>query len=230
MSIRQRLSAALSPAAMLVAILALVLSAAGAGYAAGKIGTSDLKDNAVTSPKVKNGTLKAADLVKEKPFTYVRAAAFDDGGEGDCVWQSAQDLLPGLARVGYRLDRFGTVHLSGLVVGTNGPGGDGVCGDQSEDARVFRLPAKYRPQKHAISTQGDGGTGGTLLIVSRNGINVPGLSLPAGTVYWTGDASFGLILEGISFPAAGSKVYGRTADARVGTAEGRALLKRLGIG
>ncbi len=95
---------------MLVAIFALVVGVAGAGYAAGKIGTSDLKDNAVTSKKVKNGTLKAADMVKEKKFKYVRAAQFGDGGDGDCVWQSGHNQIPGLARVGYRTDRFGTVH------------------------------------------------------------------------------------------------------------------------
>ncbi len=46
----------------MVATLALVLAASGAGYAAGKIGTRDLVDSAVTSAKVKDGTLQPADL------------------------------------------------------------------------------------------------------------------------------------------------------------------------
>ena len=49
MSITQRLSAAMSPAAMILAIFALVVSAAGAGYAAGKIGTNDLQDNCTSA-------------------------------------------------------------------------------------------------------------------------------------------------------------------------------------
>ena len=230
MSIRQRLSAAMSPAAMLVAILALVLSAAGAGYAAGKIGTSDLKDNAVTSPKVKNGTLKASDMVKEKKFSYVGASAFLDGGDGDCVWRSGHNDLPGTARVGYRIDRFGTVHMSGIVAGADGAGGDAECGNESEDFFIFRLPAKFRPEKHVLRTQFDGTDGGTVLIASRRGLEVPGvLSVPAGTVYYSGDPGFGLLLDGISFQVAGTKVYGRSADATVPTADRRALLERLGL-
>lgn len=229
MSIKQRLSAAMSPAAMLVAILALVLSAAGAGYAAGKIGTSDLKDNAVTSPKVKNGTLKAADLVKEKKFRYVGSAAFSDGGQGDCVWQSGHTLASGLPRVGYRVDRFGTVHMSGIVVGQDGVGGDADCGNEPEDPTIFTLPSKFRPVKSVFRVQATGGTSGTLVIAGRGGLITPGLSIPAGTVFWTGDPSFGLLLDGISFPGSGAKVYGRTADSRTTTADGRALLERLGI-
>ena len=210
MSITHRLSAAMSPAAMILAIFALVVSAAGAGYAAGKIGTNDLQDNAVTSPKVKNGTLKATDLVKEKKFRYVGAAAFGDGGEGDCVWQSGHVQIPGLARVGYRTDRFGTVHLSGVAFASDGPGGDADCAStESEDIRIFRLPSAYRPVKHVFHIQGDGSTNGTLLIAGRNGLSVPGITLPAGTVAWTGSPSFGAILDGISFPQASSKVFGR---------------------
>lgn len=231
MSITRRLSAAMSPAAMILAIFALVVSAAGAGYAAAKIGTDDLKDNAVTSPKVKNGTLKAADLVKDQKFRYVGSAAFGDGGEGDCLWQSGHLQIPGLARVGYRTDRFGTVHLSGVAAGPDGPGGDAVCAaTEAEDIRVFRLPSAFRPVKHVFRVQSTGSESGTLVIAGRNGLTVPGISLPAGTVAWTGDASFGVILDGISFPQASSKVFGREAARGTTTAEGRALLERLGLG
>jgi len=47
---------------MLVACLALVLSMGGVSYAATKIGTRDLAADAVTSAKIKNGTVRAADL------------------------------------------------------------------------------------------------------------------------------------------------------------------------
>ena len=44
-SLLRRVGATLSPAALLVAILALVFSAAGVGFAAGQIGTSGIKNN-----------------------------------------------------------------------------------------------------------------------------------------------------------------------------------------
>lgn len=47
---------------MLVACLALVLSMGGVGYAATKIGTRDLANDAVTSAKIKDGTVRPADL------------------------------------------------------------------------------------------------------------------------------------------------------------------------
>jgi hypothetical protein len=48
--------------ALLVALLALVISLGGTTYAVSKIGTAQLKANAVTSPKIKNSTIKLADL------------------------------------------------------------------------------------------------------------------------------------------------------------------------
>jgi hypothetical protein len=225
-----RLNASMSPAAMIVAIIALVLAGTGVGYAAGSIGTSDLKNDAGTSPKVRNGTLKAADLVKEKPFKYVGAAAFGDGGEGDCVWASAHDQLAGLPRAGYRLDRFGTVHLSGLVVGSDGPGGDAVCsGAEIEDLQLYRLPSGFRPRKLVVRVQTTGTSSGTLIIAGRGGLNAPGLSVPAGVVLWTGDIGFGVVLDGLSFPADSSKVYGRDAARATTSAEGRRLLQGLGL-
>ena len=53
----------MSPAALLISILALVVAAsAGSAYAATKIGTKQLKDNAVTSTKIKNRTITTGDL------------------------------------------------------------------------------------------------------------------------------------------------------------------------
>jgi len=54
-------------AALLISLLALFVSLSGVGYAAvvlapNSVGTAQLKDNAVTSPKVANGTLKSRDL------------------------------------------------------------------------------------------------------------------------------------------------------------------------
>lgn len=59
-----RFARASSPAALLISVLALVVvvTGAGAAYAAATIGTAQLKNNAVTSPKIKNGTITTADL------------------------------------------------------------------------------------------------------------------------------------------------------------------------
>jgi len=67
--------------ALIVASLALALSAGGAGYAAATIGTSDLANNAVTSPKVKNGTLKTSDLSK-KALASLQGATGPAGAPG----------------------------------------------------------------------------------------------------------------------------------------------------
>ena len=46
----------------MVASLALVLAAGGAGYAAGQVGTRDIAKDAIVSSKVKDGSLQPADL------------------------------------------------------------------------------------------------------------------------------------------------------------------------
>lgn len=47
---------------VVISLLALTVSLSGAGYAAVVVGTSDLANNAVTSPKIKNSTIKTKDL------------------------------------------------------------------------------------------------------------------------------------------------------------------------
>ena len=48
--------------ATVVAYLALMTALGGSAYAASKIGTSDLKPNAVTSPKIGSGAVRASDV------------------------------------------------------------------------------------------------------------------------------------------------------------------------
>lgn len=58
-----RLFQAMSPAAFLISILALVVAvSATSAYAAVRIGTKNIKNNAVTSAKIKNGTVSTVDL------------------------------------------------------------------------------------------------------------------------------------------------------------------------
>jgi hypothetical protein len=219
----RRVGSALSPLALLVALLALVTGAAGVGYAAGQIGTSDIKNsaitaqkikknavtdkkikkNAVTAKKVKDGSLTAADLVAEEPQ---HAATLLNGGEGDCVWQSGAALAPGLGGPTFRKDRFGVVHLSGIAVGNNGAGGDGVCDPsdpgQASDAIVFMLPAGYIPAKTMIV--GDLSSGGTIL-VGAAGLNTGTLVLPPGAVASNATGS-AILLDSVVYDPAGSSV------------------------
>jgi hypothetical protein len=48
--------------AFLIGVLALVVAMGGVGYAAGRIGTADLKNGAVTSPKIRDETIRLGDL------------------------------------------------------------------------------------------------------------------------------------------------------------------------
>ena len=207
----------MSPVALLVAVLALVVSAAGVGYAAGQIGTKQIKNKAVTAKKIKNnavtnkkikanavtadkipdGSLGAAELV---PNEVEHAATLLNGGEFDCFWQSGTAIIPSLNAVSYRKDRFGTVHLAGVVQGTDGLGGDLTCnsGDpgQASDAIMFMLPAGYVPAKTRI--YGSLGTGG-VIVVGAGGLVQGTLALPPGAVAASPDT---ILLDGIDFDAA----------------------------
>ena len=82
--------------ALVVASLALALSAGGAGYAAATIGTADLANNAVTSPKVKNGTLKPSDLSK-KALASLQGAPGPAGPAGRTAGHNGAPGAPGTA-------------------------------------------------------------------------------------------------------------------------------------
>jgi hypothetical protein len=214
----KRVHSATGTVALALALLALVASAAGVGYAAGQIGTNDLAKNAVTAPKIKNnavtakkikknavsskkvkdGSLTNADLVVEEK---ARLATLGNGGEGDCVWQPPNSLLPGY-NVGaptFRKDRQGVVRMSGLSVVIDGPGGDGDCDPsdpgQISDGIAFILPAGYIPAK-TIYNPAMGG-----FIVGAEGASIAGGALPPGAVFGPS-----LILAGVTFDSAGSGV------------------------
>ena len=231
---------AASPAAIAVAALALVLAAGGAGYSAALIGTKDIrngavtgakiKSNAVTSPKIKNGTVTNTDLVKEQRFVKFSAPGapdFANGGQGDCVWQSAATTIPGVGDPSYRVDRSGVVHLAGIAIGGNGPGGDATCdySGQVEDGVVTILPQRLRPATIQVRPVGAAGNG--VIIVGNTTIS----GIPAGAVFWQGSPSFGVLLDGISYVPAGSPLAARTAARAAPRThlgpQGRALLRHL---
>jgi trimeric autotransporter adhesin len=55
--------------AMGVALIALVVAMGGSSYAALRIGTKQIKDNAITSPKIRNGAVKNIDLARNSVVT-----------------------------------------------------------------------------------------------------------------------------------------------------------------
>ncbi|WP_141015408.1 hypothetical protein [Nocardioides sambongensis] len=227
----KRIQGALPSASMAMAILALVVAAAGTGYAAATIGTKDIKNGAVTSAKVKDASLQAADLVKESKFRYIGrpgAPAFRDGGQGDCVWRSAAAVISGIQPPAFRKDRFGTIHLVGVVIGADGPGGDASCdgATESEDPVIFVLPQAYRPARTLIRPVGPDGS---IIVVGPSGLFAPGATLPPGAVAWAGDPEFGALLDGISYQPAGSRLVAGGPVSRT-TPQGRRILERLGLG
>lgn len=220
----RNISSSMSPAAMVIAILALVLAGAGAGYSAATIGTSDIQNNAVTGKKVKNGSLKAVDLAKEKKYT---SPTLGNGGDNDCLWSDVSvTALPGLRKVAYRTDRFGTTHLSGIAIQQDGPGGDAACGgmDAVVDYTIFTLPEGSRP---AASLYMVTSTGNLMLVPGPGGLDLGGGTIiPSGAVLCSslGDPCF---LDGISFETARAKVTPRGTTTRPISAEGRELLRQL---
>jgi hypothetical protein len=215
----KRVNSATGAVALVLALLALLASAAGVGYAAGQIGTNDLannavtakkiknnavtakkiKKNAVTSKKVKDGSVTPADLARQEAQ---KKPTLGNGGEGDCIWQSAEAIIPGVSGPTYRLDRNNRVILTGLVVASDGPGGDGDCdpGDagQVSDGIIFTLPAGYVPAK----TQYLVSIAGLVLIAGPQGFTDGGTTIPPGSVFSPSSA----LLDNIEFDPAGSSV------------------------
>jgi len=215
----KRVHSATGPVALVVALLALLASAAGIGYAAATIGTNDIQNsaitadkikknavtskkiqkNAVTSKKVKDGSLTTSDLAPQEKQTK---PALGNGGEGDCVWQNYETEVPGSGPPTYRKDRNGRVILTGIVKPADAPGGDADCDPsdpgQSADGILFTLPAGYMPAK----TQYRISLSGLLIIASPAGYVTPSMNLPPGAVFSAGTAG----LDGVVFDPAGSSV------------------------
>jgi hypothetical protein len=217
----RRIHPAITMIALCISLLALVAAAAGAGYAAATIGTAQLKNNAVTEPKisknavtakkikknavttkkVKNGSLSAADMVVEEKQVL---AQLGNGGEGDCAWQGLGGLVSGVGLPTYRKDRFGTIHLDGGAAASDGVGGDADCDPsdpgQAGDAIAFILPAAYIPAK----TQAFGGGGGLAIVAGPTGTTFMGAAFPPGAVLAVSGSA--VLLDGASYEPVGSSV------------------------
>jgi hypothetical protein len=152
--------------ANVMSTIAVFIALGGTSYAVARnsIGTAQLKNNAVTSAKVKNGTLKTGDLAPsarigqrgprgpQGPAGGSGAA----GGDGTSValapepWQPLQPTLSsGWANYGqaleagaYRKDKQGEVHLRGVLTQ--------AAGAPSVNSLIATLPPGYRPAVHQI--------------------------------------------------------------------------------
>lgn len=200
--------------ANVTATLALVVALGGTGYAVGTIGTNDLKPNAVTSAKIKNGHVKAPDI----KGNAVRSAQVKDGSlTGSDVDESTLGQVPSavsadsastandvpdvaMLNLGllngwtpwdargakYGKDAAGVVHLSG-----------GVKQAGAFNPVVAVLPVGYRPTGGPayISTNLFGGVGPARIVVSVNGTVTVQATAPATDANAQGFTS----LDGVSF-------------------------------
>ena len=75
--------------AMGVALIALIVASSGTTYAAVRIGTKQIRDNAITSPKIRNGQVRNVDLARNSVNTAkivasaVSGLQIRDGGVGN---------------------------------------------------------------------------------------------------------------------------------------------------
>jgi hypothetical protein len=180
----------------------------------GQVKTSDIANNAVTTKKIKgnavrtsdiqNGQVRKADLAPDEPFHKVGTPGnppFGNGGDGDCIWTELTQPPIGdpFNEPSFYKDAHGVVRLTGALASTDGPGGDGTCDDQ-EDGFIFTLPAGYRPPEIMAFT-----SLGTeqIVVIGSQDVVAPGVFLPAGTVALSGVSATSLILDEVSFRAAG---------------------------
>jgi hypothetical protein len=131
---------------------------------------------------------------------------FGNGGAGDCLWQNPPLGIPliGAANpASFFKDSDGIVHLAGLPLALNGPGGDMTC-DNSDvsDNVIFVLPAGYQPKHLEIFVSGNSSIALNLVIpeggLMVNGQFIPGGSVLAGSIADTGATT----LDGFTFRAA----------------------------
>jgi hypothetical protein len=186
-------------AGYLALTLALSLTPAMASHL--NVRTSDIAKGAVTKAKIKNKAVSGKKMANLEGRRNVKLAQFSNGGQGDCIWQLGNTIIPGVGRPHYYKDHLGIVHLGGIAIAIDGPGGDGACAlAELEDGIVFRLPQAYRPQfieVHGVTADL------TMLVVGKTALNTGGDIIPAGTVL--ASSSFDppqAVLDGITFRAA----------------------------
>jgi hypothetical protein len=153
--------------ANVMSTLAAFLALGGTSYAVARnsVGNRELKNDAVTSLKVKNGSLSSKDLsVAARSVRGQRGPAGPSGATGPAgpagpgapaaeAWK-ALPVANGWSNYGsnfetaaYRKDPFGVVHLRGLVTRASG----------APSGPIVTLPPGYRPQRRRVFVVATGG-------------------------------------------------------------------------
>ena len=160
--------------ANVVSSLALFVALGGTSYGLSRnsVGNRELKSNAVTSAKVRNGSLTASDIssTAQLGFRGPRGPQGPVGATGAVAgapepWQPLAfdqrwaNYGTGFEAAGYRKDQLGRVSLRGLVTRVDGLPGDEV---------IATLPPGYRPAAIQIFT-GEAQTGVARIDVRPNG-------------------------------------------------------------
>jgi hypothetical protein len=175
----------LSPS-MVVALIALGVALGGTSYAVvalapHSVGTTQLKRNAVTSKKIKNHTVKAADLNQGEDWHNV-------GDPGEPAFQNGWRNVdpPTTEVVGFYRDPLGIVHLQGSAyLGFNGV--------------IFTLPEDYRPTKTRYYTTFRSNDQARELIVCGTVVNGCGNYDPGDVVITAGPSGPSVSLDGLEY-------------------------------
>jgi hypothetical protein len=177
--------------ANVAATLALVVALGGTGYAATTIGTKDLKNNAVTSAKIKDGNVKGGDLNENSVSTAkIKDGSVKDADVSDITMQNLP-LVNGWTAYDsrgarYGKDASGVVHLSG-----------GVAQGGVFDGEIAVLPPGFRPTGGSawISTNLFAGEGPARIIIGTDGTVTVEATAPATSA----DAQGFTSLDGVYF-------------------------------
>jgi hypothetical protein len=189
----------------------LVLGGATA-FAAGKIGSSDIKSNAITTGKIKKEAVTTKKIkknavtgkqVKESSLGTVPSASLANsippaeathivGAPGEPPFENGSSNLGSsgplrLSTVGFYKDHEGIVHLEGIA----------KVGTSSGIASVFTLPAGYRPA--AGTTLLFSQLEESLTIISGSNTVFEGIDLSGKVI---GEKEKLVVLDGITFRAA----------------------------
>jgi hypothetical protein len=156
--------------ANVISTIALFVALGGTSYAVARnsIGTAQLRTNAVTSAKVKNGSLRTGDLapaarIGQRGPRGPQGPAGAGAGTVDLQPEAWQPLgfiggwgnyssgAQGFEGGSFRKDKQGEVHLRGLV--------SRLAGLPADSPIIAVLPAGYRPKLHQVFTSNGGNPG-----------------------------------------------------------------------
>lgn len=144
--------------ALVVSVIALIVAFGGTSYAAYTVGTNQIKNGAVTAPKLANGAVITSKLAAHS-VTQKKLAVLEAPHNPQFLSSGWRDCGSGFEKAGFYKDSEGIVHLQGCVTG----GGSSV---------IFTLPAGYRPsgrEQFAVACDGCTATNLGRLVVARNG-------------------------------------------------------------